>query len=87
MKLLKIQVISCYRSGTRCKKNFNICFSLKSNIIKWQIAIQHDLKKHSEGPEIELLINIFPLLVIEVHYCTHNYIIMMSEVVKIKYIL
>lgn len=45
------------------------------------------LQVHSEGSEIELLINIFLLLVIELYYYTLNYIIMMSQVDKIKYIL
>lgn len=45
------------------------------------------VQDHSEESEIELLINIFPLLVIELDYYTHNYIITMNQVEKMRYIL
>lgn len=45
------------------------------------------LQDHSEGLEIELLINVILLLVIKLDYYTHNYIIMMSQVDEIKSIL
>lgn len=45
------------------------------------------LQDHSQESEIELLINIFPLLVIELDYYTRNYIITMNQVEKMKYIL
>lgn len=43
------------------------------------------IQDNSEGPEIELLINVLLLLVIELDYYTCNYIIMISQVDKKKY--